>query len=297
MSVLHSPARRSREERVGGAEPELALFEEFPGLGHVVHDPGELARGEVGVEGQAAALHHFRFGAIPLQPFHRGAGAVVLPDDHVRDRHPGVRMPGETALPLVVDPHGGDTLPPRPGRSAGSGPVPQGRAPPSRVGIELPVPGHRGNGGVSIGAHGKRPGTGGSLVNGEDGHCGRFCRNRIAHAEPYHPGRVCCAHHGTLSHSVAPRVPAGRARPAAMVIRLWFGLRYPSGGMDGFHGRGFSWSFHAIRRPDFFRLLCCRKQVMGRMPERKRNGIASGFPADETGYFYFSTSGCTASGM
>ena len=47
----------------------------------------------------------------------------------------------------------------------------------------------------------------------------------------------------------------------------------------------------------FFRLLYCRKQVMGRKPEWKRNGIASGFLAGETGYFYFSTSGCTASGM
>ena len=36
---------------------------------------------------------------------------------------------------------------------------------------------------------------------------------------------------------------------------------------------------------------------MGRKPEWKRNGIASGFLAGETGYFYFGTSGCTASGM
>ena len=57
--------------------------------------------------------------------------------------------------------------------------------------------------------------------------------------------------------------------------------------------------FHGLSMPSGGRIFSTSLLLetgMGRKLERKKNGIASGFLAGETGYFYFSTSGCTASG-
>jgi hypothetical protein len=76
--------------------------------GHVVEQPRELGRGEVGVEYQSRLLRDARLEAARAQPIASGGGAPVLPDDRVGDRRPGRAIPHHGGLALVGDADRGD---------------------------------------------------------------------------------------------------------------------------------------------------------------------------------------------
>ena len=94
------------EERIDSAHPEPArLLRLLHGL-VVLEQPGELGRGEVGVEGQAALLLDL---VLPVgQAVEDLLRALVLPDDDRAEGLAGLGVPGEHRLALVVEAAGHD---------------------------------------------------------------------------------------------------------------------------------------------------------------------------------------------
>src|SRR5262245_16639880 len=91
------------EPGVDGAERELAGRRPRAGARHVVEQPADLARGEIGVDEQAGFCLNRFAGAAGLQPFAVVRRAAILPDDRVVDRLAGLAVPDDRRLALVRD--------------------------------------------------------------------------------------------------------------------------------------------------------------------------------------------------
>ena len=98
------------QERVDGAERELAALGAFAGARHVVEDPGDLGAGEIGIDDQAGLFGDRGLVAFALEPGADIGGAAVLPDDGAMDRLSGSAVPHHRGLALVGDADGGDVL-------------------------------------------------------------------------------------------------------------------------------------------------------------------------------------------
>ena len=92
-SVDVAAGQALEEPGVAGAEPQPARREQLPRLGHLVEDPAQLRRREIGVERQAGALGHLGLHALGAERLDPGGGALVLPDDGVAERRAGRRGP------------------------------------------------------------------------------------------------------------------------------------------------------------------------------------------------------------
>ena len=178
--------------------PASALFR---APSNVVKDPLDLGAGEVWGQGQAHALLVALHSPVRSQLLDDVLGAGVLPDDGVVDGLAGVLVPHHRGLALVGDAHGGNVVPGQVAAGQGNRDDfpdvvpdfdgimldPAGVREDLRV-FHLPG-GHHGAGMVEDDG----PGTGGSLVNGDDacGHGGlpfngvrgrRGCRRKLRRA-------------------------------------------------------------------------------------------------------------------
>ena len=96
------------EERVDRAQPQGAGVARPANRLVVLEQPAQLARREVGVERQAAALAHLVRASIGLEPVQHLLGALVLPGDDRGQRATALGVPGEHGLALVVEAAGDD---------------------------------------------------------------------------------------------------------------------------------------------------------------------------------------------
>jgi hypothetical protein len=102
-----APAQVPHQPGVDGAGHEPAGTQGGAGLGHLAHDPGQLAGGEVGIQLEPGDL--LDPGPVPgrLQFGAQSRAAPVLPHQGVVHRQPGHRVPGHHGLALVGDSQGG----------------------------------------------------------------------------------------------------------------------------------------------------------------------------------------------
>ena len=98
------------QERVDGAEGELAALGTGASAGHGVEDVRDLRAGEVGIEREAGALPEEGLVAREAQPLARRRGDPALPDDRVGDRLARRAVPDDRRLALVGDPDRGNPL-------------------------------------------------------------------------------------------------------------------------------------------------------------------------------------------
>src|SRR5581483_12254642 len=90
---------------------------------HVLEEPGDLGRGEVGIEQQAGLGGDGALVALRLERAAPVGGAAVLPDDRAVDGPAGAPVPDDAGLALVGDAEGGDIarLEPRSGEGLAGG--------------------------------------------------------------------------------------------------------------------------------------------------------------------------------
>ena len=91
------------EPGVDGAEGQLALVCAGATAGDVVENPGDLGRGEVGVEDEAGSVGDVVGDAGLLELCAFGGGSAVLPDDGGVDGVAGCAVPDDDRFALVGD--------------------------------------------------------------------------------------------------------------------------------------------------------------------------------------------------
>ena len=96
------------EPGVDGAEGQLALVCAGATAGDVVENPGDLGRGEVGVEDEAGSVGDVVGDAGLLELCAFGGGSAVLPDDGGVDGLAGGAVPHDYSFALVGDADGGE---------------------------------------------------------------------------------------------------------------------------------------------------------------------------------------------
>ena len=97
-----------QQEAVDGPERQLAALGPLAGAGHIVEHPGDLGRGEIGVEEKPGPGADQRLGAVGLELGAAVGGAAVLPHDRAVDRLAGRAVPDDRGLALVGDADPGD---------------------------------------------------------------------------------------------------------------------------------------------------------------------------------------------
>ncbi len=106
--VRRAAGEAPEQEAVDRAEGEVTALGTGARAGDGIEDPGDLGRGEIGIEQQAGRLAHAIFGAVAAE---RGAdvgGAAVLPDDGAVDGFAGGAVPDDDGFALVGDADAGD---------------------------------------------------------------------------------------------------------------------------------------------------------------------------------------------
>jgi hypothetical protein len=98
-------ARRQppQQQRVHGAEGQIATLGPRPRVRHMVEEPRDLGGGEIGVEHQAGALADQLGVAGPVKFRANVGGSPILPDDCIVDRLTGLAVPDQRRLALVGD--------------------------------------------------------------------------------------------------------------------------------------------------------------------------------------------------
>ncbi len=99
-----------KQKGIDGAERQFAVARPRPRAGHVIENPGELGRREIGIEHQAGARPDHRLMAFGLQPRAMIGGAAVLPDDRVVNRLAVGAAPHQRRFALVGQAESGDVL-------------------------------------------------------------------------------------------------------------------------------------------------------------------------------------------
>ncbi|SPL96118.1 Basic proline-rich protein precursor [[Actinomadura] parvosata subsp. kistnae] len=95
------------EVRVHRPDGQISGRDAVPHPGVVLGQPGQLGRGEVGVEAQPGQLRHARLVPGLAQAPAQGGGAAVLPDDRAAGRGERAPVPQDGGLALVGDAHAG----------------------------------------------------------------------------------------------------------------------------------------------------------------------------------------------
>ena len=104
---MDAPAGQPPEqEAVDGADGKLARRGALARLGHILQQPGDLGRGEIGIEEEAGQALDHRALALGLQPAAEIGAAPVLPDDGVVDRLAARPLPHDRGLALIGDADG-----------------------------------------------------------------------------------------------------------------------------------------------------------------------------------------------
>ena len=108
--VLRAAGQLPDQPRVDRAERELAGFGARPRAGHVVEQPSDLARREIGVDEESGLALDRVAGALRFQPLAEVSGAAILPDDGVVNGFAGLAIPDHGRLALVRDADGRDVF-------------------------------------------------------------------------------------------------------------------------------------------------------------------------------------------
>ena len=107
------------EPAIDGAEGELAALGAGACAGHIVENPRDLGRGEVGIEDQAGLCETVFASAAGFEARAMSGGAAVLPDDGVMDGLAGCALPDDDGFALVGDADGGNIAGARAGFAEG----------------------------------------------------------------------------------------------------------------------------------------------------------------------------------
>src|SRR4051794_14352905 len=89
--------------RIDSAKGEVTCFRGRARAGDIVEDPGELCRGEIGVEAQPCLLDNFILSPRLLKFAALVGSATVLPDDGVVDGDTAAAIPEQSGFALVGD--------------------------------------------------------------------------------------------------------------------------------------------------------------------------------------------------
>ena len=134
---VHPASGQPPEQKaVDRAEGELAALGRGARTRHLVEQPGELGRREVGVDHEPGARAHHGLVAVRHQPRAAIGGAPVLPDDGAMHRPARGPLPQHDGLALVGDADRGDRggVQPGPGERLAADVL---RVPPDGLGIVL----------------------------------------------------------------------------------------------------------------------------------------------------------------
>src|SRR5690606_28073843 len=105
-AALRSAREVPREPRVDRARAKLPGLGALAGAGHVIEEPAQLGRAEIARERQAGLRAEAIYAALRGEPRDVLVDARVLPDDRIRERLAGRRVPKHDRLALVRDADG-----------------------------------------------------------------------------------------------------------------------------------------------------------------------------------------------
>ena len=108
--VTRAAGQLPHQPRVDGPERQLARFGARPRARHVVQQPPDLARREIGVDEQTGPRLNRLARALRFEPLAEVRRPAVLPDDGVVNRFAGLAIPDDGRFALVRDADGGDVL-------------------------------------------------------------------------------------------------------------------------------------------------------------------------------------------
>jgi hypothetical protein len=121
---VHATAGQAPDQKgVDGAKGEVAGRRQGTRTLHMLEEPGDLARGKVGIEQEARAGGNLRLVPLPLESGAQLGRAPVLPNDGTMDRLARAPVPQQASLALIGDAEPGD---------AGGGTIGGRRAPAAR---------------------------------------------------------------------------------------------------------------------------------------------------------------------
>ena len=76
------PGQLVQEICIRGTQSELPLCSQSSSFGDMVHNPGQFACREVGIQGQPRPVHDFFSSPVAIKALDHIACAIVLPDNH-----------------------------------------------------------------------------------------------------------------------------------------------------------------------------------------------------------------------
>src|SRR5690349_1535789 len=92
-----------QKEAVNRSASELAALRSLTRSGDMIEDPGDLGRGEIGIEQEPGPRSDQRLGTLSLQACTFVGGSAVLPDDRAVHRLTRCPFPDDDRLALVRD--------------------------------------------------------------------------------------------------------------------------------------------------------------------------------------------------